>query len=492
MSETKNIKNSEFNEFINPEEKLYDIEVDVDQNYLVKNKTSLGHLEISEEGLIKLNDEVEMLHPRRVQDNKIEKYPVCETHTGQYTCTKSNNNSELEDFGIGVITYFKTLKSYCIIFFILTIINIPLYVIYTQRHTNKKVDNYMDLFFKTTIGNVASKLYNCNSYPLSQIMNQNDTTRINLNCSTTIINSLDMVGVSGDSSTSENCGNFKSVRAGIEYSDSCVFNVSEIAEQCSDRNQPLCTINYDLKSVLNKNKENCNFDSKADIHIYAEYTCYEKYVDAGPWEIDRNILAYIAVYIDVASIFIVIISIIFIARSSNRSEVIYQQKTNQISDYTVHCSDLNLKMSNFNSEVSDLLSHIEKSMSKERPGLFNNSAYFYDLNYPVVSDQKLDIVKEKNEINEEIYKLRKNLEKDRISEKKKLKLMNQIDEKEKHFLKLTKELGTKSEITEVKDVWITYTRMKYANAVTDSYKKISKCGRCCLICLCHKHKIDHL
>ena len=61
--------------------------------------------------------------------------------------------------GLGMIMYFKSIKTFSIIFLVMCIINIiPLYV-YTSNHKNAPLLDYKDYLFKTTIGNIGSSNY---------------------------------------------------------------------------------------------------------------------------------------------------------------------------------------------------------------------------------------------------------------------------------------------------------------------------------------------
>jgi hypothetical protein len=67
-----------------------------------------------------------------------------------------NSSSDLLQMGLGIVVYFKILKAFSIVFFIINIINIPLYYIYTTTHGEFQVSGYRDDIFKTTLGNVGS------------------------------------------------------------------------------------------------------------------------------------------------------------------------------------------------------------------------------------------------------------------------------------------------------------------------------------------------
>ena len=81
-------------------------------------------------------EEIDALHPRKINENgELEKYPCCSTNTGFFTCSNEGLKCDMDPFGIGIIVYFKILKSLLICFFFISIFNISLIYIYSQ--TNK-------------------------------------------------------------------------------------------------------------------------------------------------------------------------------------------------------------------------------------------------------------------------------------------------------------------------------------------------------------------
>jgi hypothetical protein len=99
------------------------------------------------------------------------KFPICLTDTGNMGCGESQSKSDLQSLGLGMVIYFKVLKAYSILFFVLILLNIPLYYIYTSNHPEFQVTSYKDALFKTTIGNIGSskiKFLTFSSFQLSR------------------------------------------------------------------------------------------------------------------------------------------------------------------------------------------------------------------------------------------------------------------------------------------------------------------------------------
>lgn len=93
------------------------------------------------------------MHPRDEDGNKI---PVCGSFTGCMSCCKEYENSELNQIGLGMTNYFKIIKTFTIIFFIIVLLNIFLLIVYTNSNRHEKIKDYKDILFKTTIGNIGS------------------------------------------------------------------------------------------------------------------------------------------------------------------------------------------------------------------------------------------------------------------------------------------------------------------------------------------------
>ena len=81
---------------------------------------------------------------------------MCSTHSGNIGCGQTQAKSDLSSMGLGMVIYFKVLKTFAIIFLCLIILNIPLYYIYYSNHPQFTVASYKDALFKTTIGNIGS------------------------------------------------------------------------------------------------------------------------------------------------------------------------------------------------------------------------------------------------------------------------------------------------------------------------------------------------
>ena len=57
-------------------------------------------------------------------------------------CSIKQSKSEIEPLGLGMVVYFKIIKAFAIVFFLISFLNIPLYFIYVNYHTESKAFGY--------------------------------------------------------------------------------------------------------------------------------------------------------------------------------------------------------------------------------------------------------------------------------------------------------------------------------------------------------------
>lgn len=74
-------------------------------------------------------------HPRDRVDGKHMPFKMC-VDTGRLTKSSKNHMLPFEELGISISIYFKLLKAVIFIFFICTLVNVPLYIIYSSGDMN--------------------------------------------------------------------------------------------------------------------------------------------------------------------------------------------------------------------------------------------------------------------------------------------------------------------------------------------------------------------
>ena len=68
--------------------------------------------------------ETSLKHPRKILDGEIYRYPFC-SWTGCFSCQKfpKLEKNEFQQLGLGISSYFKTIKLFIFFFFIISCIN---------------------------------------------------------------------------------------------------------------------------------------------------------------------------------------------------------------------------------------------------------------------------------------------------------------------------------------------------------------------------------
>ena len=106
------------------------------------------------------------------KDDRREKKP--ETLEGMPDSGSSTSDEEDESgfggltaagahLGVGAILYLQTMKTMTVLFLVLTILNLPVYFLYSQTTLNNKYGNLDIAFQYFTYGNFGGKLKMCSS-----------------------------------------------------------------------------------------------------------------------------------------------------------------------------------------------------------------------------------------------------------------------------------------------------------------------------------------
>jgi hypothetical protein len=149
--------------FVEPVVKMKDKKIlvnleDLEKEYSKKEQYLFGEINYeNKEEMKQLNQEIELQHPRIVKNGMVMQYPVC-NNMGNFGCSNTKINNNLKELGLGMMCYFKVLKIFIWCFFLISILNIHLYYVYSTSNSQKKITGYRDLLFKTTIGNIASSI----------------------------------------------------------------------------------------------------------------------------------------------------------------------------------------------------------------------------------------------------------------------------------------------------------------------------------------------
>ena len=199
----------------------------------------------------------------------------------------------------------------------------------------------------------------------------------------------------------------------------------------------------------------------------------------------RNALSWVVVFIDVASIIIILIAIYVLPHSQVARSNFYNKNKIMISDMTVHLRNMDLKGSKIYDEISEVMKHVENVMIMEDKTLEHKDQIIYDINFPVMTVFQLDSITDINEL--ELEKLQKSNEE--ASEANNAKIIA-INEK---LIKLKKELKDSfvNDMDDTDDVFITFHSQTRANNFKSLYLDIGGVSRRFQNC-CGKTDYNHL
>jgi len=86
------------------------------------------------------------------------KYPVCGTRTGWHCCCKSWQQSSFDEYGVGLVLYFKFLKFLIVLFFLLSIGSTPAYYFYFNGNSadNSEYSSAKYYLAAFSLGNIGA------------------------------------------------------------------------------------------------------------------------------------------------------------------------------------------------------------------------------------------------------------------------------------------------------------------------------------------------
>jgi len=97
------------------------------------------------------------MKPYYVEDEKKVEYSCCCTNLGCFGCGQDEVVDDIGNIGLGISIYFKIIKTLIVCFLLITIINIPLFLIYFFNESQTStIKGYRDILYKTTLANMAS------------------------------------------------------------------------------------------------------------------------------------------------------------------------------------------------------------------------------------------------------------------------------------------------------------------------------------------------
>jgi hypothetical protein len=477
--------------------------------------------------------ELQRRHPYVIDDAKINKVPYCST-TGWFCCGQKNEKSDMEKLGIGMVCYFKLLKAFIICFFLICLLNLPLYYFYYINENTKPIVNYRDALYKLTIGNIASSVYNCLYIPTSKMdaaISSNMSYHFNFDCYSTNITSIVGFGIAPNNDKEAEdmslCLGFTTSKT-LWLSPQCDMT-NYITEKAMPNclNKQKCEFDLDLTYL----KSNCKYFNTTN-NIYLKYECHDNFIQLGflGTQMDRGLFAFIIVSIDLASVLVLLLCMFIVSHSQKNNEQKFKENYYLISDYTLHLRDLNIPMRNFYLELNDIIKHLNKVILEEEkfnstngysilkisenekfeiyedlPNMIDipkvEKTVIYDINYPIFTADKIEDIIEFNQNKIKKLKLEQelsNLEnqgESKINGNKRVDnkaiLVKKINACNERMTKIRKNMKTRDDLLNIEEIYLTFRNQKIANFYYESYKK-NRCVRCCYIFCCKYKKIKHL
>jgi hypothetical protein len=411
-------------------------------------------------------------HPRRIDEGKLIHFSCC-TNVGCFGCSKENLNSVLDKYCLGTSAFFKTLKSLIWTFFIIVLLNLVVYLIYSNNILQGNIKSISDFLFKTTIGNISlSKnifkkrinhltklkyldLSNCIKIS-RQKLETSQFVKVNFDCKNLKYSGINQFGLSenkADNLLNESKCNEFLTSLDLITNQECRLDYylnQKIGKKCEGVG--LCEEYLNSEEIFS----NCPLIKNND-NIFLSYRCNDKTLSLFNFTFDRSILSYLIVGIDALSVIILLITVIILRTDYNRLEKTFKEKNKVINQFTINIKNRNIGFNKINKEINSLLSHLDKIIKKninyennilrkvsiskstnlenrinllktirsERDDLKEDNdsstfdfsienkfpTYIYEVNYPYLAEEKLRLILKKEDLIKEFIHYKGKLKK---------------------------------------------------------------------------------
>ena len=154
----------------------------------------------------------------------------------------------------------------------MTLISIFLIEGYSSCHSERKINNLLDLLYKTTIGNIESSSFTCQSFGIDILKNENFT--FNFDCQSLNISSISSFSVSKSKDieikNKYQCFPFMTKdKLDLDTSNCDMRDYVNKELNTSCRNKTKCSMTLDMT------KTTCNIKNEDVTKIFFTYTCWE-------------------------------------------------------------------------------------------------------------------------------------------------------------------------------------------------------------------------
>lgn len=378
----------------------------------------------------KLVVESQIKHPRLLKDKvNLVKFPLCKTNFGLYGCCDKYIISDIEHYGTGLTIYFKSLKVYSFVHFLISFLAIIVIVFYmsnsedlinlkkslsynefySNHKTNKELDisfnyNIYEIIKSTTLGNTDYSYYSCSTYDISNIK-KSKYFLFNLNCGRYNITSLTDFGLHSDiekySYNLHTCDNTIQKHVNIYIDNNCdlsylmymkvykeckglskceiIINSTDLIDNCKVNN-----LDYDNKMtdsindfsdtinniITNKTYLDLNSFSINKLisnTLFMSYQCSNE-IDEYYFinnNINKESIYFYTILVEAIISILIVASVILILIYQNKNTQMYNNNHHTLASYSVYINNANLKENKINYELNCLIEHIYNVMVRD-------------------------------------------------------------------------------------------------------------------------------
>lgn len=453
----------------------------------------------------------QLKHPRILTENgRLEKYKLFNSNLGIFGCGYKKSLSDIDCLGSGVSIYFKSIKTICIYFLpslILYSLLLLLFVINTQ--TESSIDN---ILYNISYGSRNINTYSCayKQLNLTSLVNK-EYFMFDLSCPMNFtISGFEKSGTLYNEHIKK-CGfnpsGYIPSFTSQESSNECELDSllkERIIKECLGKE--FCGVTFYKNNITERCTQNINLSV---FHTYIIYKCDYKISLSSATMLQLDLFEYVYLVV----LFFLYVSLIIIDISQKSSYNEYKSKTIDLSNYTVHITDLNMDKRIIYKEIDSLLEHVYNVMVRDfSKSNFNKfhpedehevakidyDILFYEVNYPWLDLEEIKLCQEKQRIYRDyedgmivLDEYKANSDEDNVR-KMQIKLNDYKNQLGVVAFKERQLMGNENvKDGVIHDVFITFSQVKYAKRMLKVYNR-SFSTRVIYNILCMKSSIKHL
>ena len=336
----------------------------------------------------KLYEEVQLKHPRKIVDGKIQRYPFF-SWSGFFCCNKQDYIS----LGQTYINYFNTIKLLIIFFLIIALVNIPLLALFSKFESTYEITDD-DKLLKITLGNTVTRYFK--TFDIFFERNYSYLVNISLDCGEDLIDEFISIQRCKDLNFIYNLVYAKSDNKEF-FEMNCDFYLPYqiIAElnhydlnyyNCINQNH--CLIQYDtyyyylnyIPFIWEINYDiHEDYDNITDIF---QYSC-KKISNSNMMNVEKEEkrLKTAIIIITLITLVLIIVFYSFYKKAISRDKKESRKNKIFINDYILVLHGLRINSVDYNHEISDLISFLNNLVKK-----YKHLFISYHENYKEITD----------------------------------------------------------------------------------------------------------